>query len=54
MNKVAVGPEDHLLGHSAFQEQIVGPQHIFRRPPKVLQPYGQAIYEQSLRKDMSC
>ena len=28
--KVTVGPEDHLLGLDAFQNQIVGLQHIFR------------------------
>ena len=48
INKGSVGPEDHLLGPNAFQNQIVGPQHIFRRPPKILLPYGQVIYDQSL------
>ena len=28
--KGSVGPEDHLLGPDAFQNQIVGLQHIFR------------------------
>ena len=28
--KGSVGPKDHLLGPDAFQNQIVGLQHIFR------------------------
>ena len=49
-----VGPwrisESNCWATTHFQNQIGGPQHIFRSLSKILLPYGQVIYDRSLKQ----